>query len=112
LIQPYLPKLIDQLTRNDVHEAVKRNVVRLLQYVEIPKKFAGKVFSICIDLLDDPREAVAIRVFAMSVAAKIANGQPDLMNEIRIISEKNLPQSTAAFQARARAVFKNHKSSK
>ncbi len=112
LIQPYLPKLIDQLEREDAHDAAKRNIVRLLQFVVIPKKFAGRIFSICIELLDDPRRAVAIRVFSMSVAAKIADGQPDLMNEIRIITEKHLPHSTAAFRARARKVFKKYKNSK
>src|SRR5262245_66208392 len=37
LIRPYLPKLLDCLERDDVHDAVKRNIVRLLQYVEIPR---------------------------------------------------------------------------
>lgn len=110
LIKPYLPKLIDQLGHQDAHDAAKRNIVRLLQFVDIPKKLAGKIFSICIDLLDDPHEAIAIRVFSMSVAAKIADGQPDLLKEIRLIVEKHLEHSTAAFRARARMIFKKHKS--
>ncbi len=112
LIKPYLAKLIDQLTDREGHSAVRRNIVRLLQNVEIPAKFAGKLFSICIDLLDDPNEPVAVRVFAMSVAAKIANGQKDLLNEIRLITEKHIPHSTAAFRARARSVFKSGKKRK
>ena len=101
--------MIDQLQRADVHDAAKRNVVRLLQFVEIPEKLAGKIFSICIDLIDEACEAVAIRVFAMSVAAKIADGERDLMNEIQIITEKHVPRSTAAFRALARQVFKKTK---
>jgi hypothetical protein len=31
LIRPYLPKLLDCLERDDMHDAVKRNILRLLQ---------------------------------------------------------------------------------
>jgi hypothetical protein len=100
LIQPYLPKLLNCLNRDDVHDAVKRNIVRLLQFIEIPEKSHAKVYSLCIDLLDNPNEAVAVRVFAMTVAARIAKSEPVLMNELRLIVRQHLPHSTAAFQKR------------
>lgn len=105
LVEPHLSKLIDQLMRDDVHDAVKRSVVRLFESVEIPKKLAGKLFSICIDLLDDPKQSIAIRVFAMSAAFKAASGQPDLLNELRLITQTHLPHSTAGFRARAKNLF-------
>jgi hypothetical protein len=101
LIRPYLPKLLDCLERDDVHDAVKRNVVRLLQYVEIPRGLAGKVYAHCVDLIDDASEPVAVRAFAVTVAARIAKLEPDLMNELRLIVRKHLPHTTAAFQNRA-----------
>ncbi len=101
LIQPYLPKLLNCLSRDDVHDAVKRNIVRMLQFVEIPKKFHAKAYSLCVELVDDPNEAIAIRVFAMTVAARIAKPKPELMNELQLIVRQHLPHSTAAFQKRA-----------
>src|SRR3954452_12268504 len=62
LITPYFVQLLKQLERDDVHIAVKRNVVRLLQFVEVPKRFQGCVFDACYRLLDDPHEPVAVRV--------------------------------------------------
>ena len=100
LIQPYLPKLLNCLNRDDVHDAVKRNIVRLLQFIEIPKKSHAKVYSQCIDLVDNPNEPIAVRVFAMTVAARIAKFEPALMNELRLIIRQHLPHSTAAFQKR------------
>ncbi len=100
LIQPYLPKLLNCLNRDDVHDAVKRNIVRLLQFIEIPKKFHAKTYSLCLDLVDDPNEAVAVRVFAMTVAARIAKSESVLMNELRLIVHRHLPHCTAAFQKR------------
>jgi len=105
LIKPYLPKLLDCLKRDDMHDAVKRNVVRLLQYVEIPRRLMGKVYAHCVDLVDDACEPVAVRAFALTVAARIAKSEPDLMNELRLVVRKHLSHTTAAFHKRAREVL-------
>ena len=105
LIQPYLPKLLDCLEREDMHDAIRRNVLRLLQYVDIPKRLAGRIYDHSLGFLDDPDQPIAVRVFAMSVAARIANSEPGLMNELRLIIRKHLPHSTAAFRARAKQVL-------
>jgi len=110
LILPYLPKLLDCLERDDMHTAVKRNVVRLLQYIEIPKRLTGRVYSHCVDLIDDAYQPAAVRAFALTVAARIAKREPDLMNELRLIVSKHLPQATAAFQVRAREILAQPKS--
>jgi len=105
LITSYLNKLVDQLTRNDVHDAVKRNVVRLLQYIEIPKRLSGKIYSICVDLIDDISEPVAVRAFALTVAIKIAGNEPSLLDELRLIAKAHLSLTSAAFHKRARVLF-------
>lgn len=105
LILPYLPKLLDCLEREDMHDAVRRNVVRLLQYIKIPKRLMGRTYAHCVDLLDDADQPVAVRVFAMTVAARIAKAEPDLMNELKLIVRKHLPHSTAAFRVRARDIL-------
>src|SRR5262245_63428700 len=51
LIKPYLPKLLDCLKRDDMHDAVKRNVVRLLQYVELPRRLMGIVYAHCVAMV-------------------------------------------------------------
>lgn len=104
LVYPYLERLVDMLARKDVHNAVRRNVARLLQYVEISDDLQGKVYAICVDLVDDADEPVAVRVFALTVAARIAESEPDLLNELKLIVKKHLPHTTAAFHARARRI--------
>src|ERR1043166_7738609 len=105
LVYPYLDKLVDLLDRKDVHNAVKRNVARLLQYVEIPQGLQGKAYALCVDLVDDTDEPVAVRVFALTVAARIAESEPDLMGELKLIVKKHLPHTTAAFHSRARRIL-------
>jgi hypothetical protein len=93
------------LARKDVHNAVRRNIARLLQYVEIPEDLQGKVYSMCVDRVDDTEEPVAVRVFALAVAARIAESEPDLLAELKLIVKKHLSHTTAAFHARARRIL-------
>jgi len=105
LIRPYLGKLIDLLKEKDVHDAVKRNIVRLLQYVEIPRKMQGKVYSNCVDLIDDINEPIAVRAFALTVTSKIAKSEPDLIKELKLIVKEHLPHTSSAFHKRAREIL-------
>jgi hypothetical protein len=105
LIQPYLPKLLHLLQRDDAHDAVKRNIARLLQYVSIPKKLHARVYSLCVELVDNPQEPAATRVFAMTAAARIAKTEPALLNELQLIVEQHLPHATAAFRSRAKTIL-------
>lgn len=101
LIEPYLNKCINELPRKDAHSAIKRNVVRLLQYVEIPRRQAGKIYSHCLDLIDDIKEPIAVRVFAITVATKIAKTEPALTRELQLVIKKHLPHTTVAFHKRS-----------
>src|SRR5215510_365939 len=65
LVKPYLTRLIGLLEKDGGHDAIRRNVARLLQFVEIPERLRGRAYAACYNLVDDPRQPVAVRVFAM-----------------------------------------------
>jgi len=105
LAKPYFKDFIRALEGPESHVAVRRNVARLLQFVEIPKRYQGRVFDACYNLLADPNETVAVRVFSMTVAANIAKDEPELLDELRMIATKYPQASTAGFRSRARRVL-------
>lgn len=105
LIKPYLNKMLDYL-HMPVHDAVKRNTVRIFQFVDIPTKLIGKTASICFELLQSKDESVAVKVFSMTVLGRIVQHEPELKNELRLIIEDQFPYSTAGFSARAKKVLK------
>ena len=105
LAELYLSKLVDLLWRNDVHDAVKRSVLRSLQFVELPTRLKGKVFSHCIDLIADPREPIAVRCFAVTAASRIASGRKELMRELKLVSEMQLEHSSAGLKVRIRRLL-------
>ena len=105
LVAPYLDKMLDRMLAPDVHVAVKRNAVGILQGIDIPKRLRGKVATICFDFLES-NEPIAVRVLSMSVLANIAKCEPDLNKELRLIIEQRMPWEGPAFHARAKRILK------
>jgi hypothetical protein len=107
------PSLIDQhygtvlkiLAKPGIHDAVKRNIMRLLQFVEVPKRYQGQVIEQGFRLMD-PKEPVAVRVFAMTVLANLTRQHPDLKNELKLTIEDQLPFGTAAYLSRSKKILR------
>src|SRR5579872_6825293 len=64
LIEPHLKVILNCSAKPNVPDAVKRNVLRLLQFIEIPKKLQGLTATICFDFLNNKKESIAVRVFS------------------------------------------------
>lgn len=111
LIKPYIKKMIAYLQK-PVHDAVRRNTVRIFQFIDIPKNLAGQVATVCFDLLQSKTEPVAVKVFSMTVLAKICKTEPEMKNELKLLIEQQLPYSTTGFLARAKKVLKQLDSGK
>ncbi|XZF12726.1 hypothetical protein ACTHGU_13140 [Chitinophagaceae bacterium MMS25-I14] len=106
LIQPHLAELVARMQEEGVPVAVKRNVVRILQHQQIPEALHGPVMNTCFDLLADPKETVAVRVFSMTVLGNLAHTYPEIKQELRTIIEDQLEQgATAGFIARAKKLL-------
>jgi hypothetical protein len=105
LIAPYLGQLLSFAERDDVHDAVRRNVMRLLQYVDLPERLKGRVYSMCLDLIGDISQPVAVKAFAITTARRIAESEPALMKELALIVREQLPHNSIAFAKRAREVL-------
>ena len=99
IIKPYLKKMVLNL-KKPVHDAVKRNTVRILGFIETPKAIEGETVDICFNLMADPKEAIAVRAFAMTVVFNLLPKYPELKNEFKVIVEDQLPFATAAFKSR------------
>lgn len=106
MIRPYLKRILDHLKKPGIHDSVKRNTMRLLQFIVVPTRYHGKVAEVCFQYLLNKKEPVAIRAFALTVLGDIAKVNPDLRNELKIIIEDNLPMAKPAFLSRARKVLK------
>ena len=106
MMQPWLKPLLKKMQRPGEHCAVKRNGVRILQFVEIPRSLQGTVANLCFAYLTSPDEPVAVRTFSITVLANIAEHAPELRKELELTVRQQLPYSAPAFRARARKIIK------
>lgn len=107
LIAPYYKRLLDNLVRKDIHVAVKRNTVRLLQDVSIPKRFQGRVMSTCFDFIQAPETPIAVKAFSLTILANLSADYPEIRGELKLIIEEQWEQATPAFRSRAKRILKS-----
>jgi hypothetical protein len=106
-VSPWLTTMMKILHKQRVDDAVKRNVIRILQFVDIPHKFRGKVVNLCFEFISSITEPIAVRTFSMSVLAKNACEEPMLWKEFEIVVRQMLPYAAPAFRARAKKYLRD-----
>ncbi len=106
LIKKHLKSLLENLRKPEIHDAIKRNTVRLFdKHFDLPEELMGMAAEICFNYLDDPQEAVAIRAFSMGVLYKICQLEPELGNELIMVLEDHLPHGSAGFKSRGKKIL-------
>ena len=104
LIAPHVKKLLAALDRSEISTTLKRNIIRLFQFIDVPPALAGKLYSRCLELIDDPSEPIAVRSFAMLAAARVAASNDSLLRELRLTVKRHLPSASCAFGKDARKI--------
>lgn len=105
-MQNNFDQLIKNLQKQNVHDSIKRNTVRLLHSIEIPEEKEGAVMEICFNYVESATEAVAIKAFALTVLGKLAKKYPEIIPEIKLLIAEQSPHQTAAFKGRAKKLSK------
>ncbi|MDX2172826.1 MAG: hypothetical protein SFY56_06885 [Bacteroidota bacterium] len=85
LIKPYFGKFVKILNKEGNHAAVNRNLLKIMEEVEIPQKYQSQLFDTCIKIITNPANAIACIAFAITVATKICKPYKELSNEFIIV---------------------------
>lgn len=104
-ITPYMQQMLDNLDRPN-HDAVIRNTLRSWGHMQIPEEMEGPIYDRCFEYFADPSQAIAIRVFSMTVCANIAMRHPSLSAEIIPIIEDYWDHATPAWRSRGKKELK------
>jgi hypothetical protein len=107
LAKPYFKKFIDQLGNSQCHPAARRNIVRLLQFVETPKRFQGKLMDLCFQFITNPEEAIAVKAFSLTILSCLSEIYPEILPELKTVIEARWEYETPAFHSRARKILKS-----
>ena len=106
-ITKHFGDLITNLHKPGLHAAVKRNTIRLLQFVEIPEEFHGEIMNICFNYIALPAETPAVKAFSLSILQNFTKLYPDIREEVRIIIEDRWETESPAFKSRAKRFLAN-----
>ena len=106
LISPYIKRLLNNLSRKGVHNAVIRNTMRLLQYVAVQPKYHGQLMNICFELIQSNEMPVAPKAFSLSILHNMSVQYPEIIPELKLIIEDRWEHETVAFRTRAKKILK------
>ncbi|MEP6728496.1 MAG: hypothetical protein ABJC98_21910 [Bacteroidota bacterium] len=106
LIKKHFNKLITNLDKPGIHNAVKRNTMRFLQDIDIPGKYHGRLMDTCFRYISVPGEAIAVKAFSLSVLEKLSRVYQEIIPEIKLLIEENYDRETPAFRSRAKKFLK------
>jgi hypothetical protein len=106
LVTPYFRQLLNMLEKPGTHNAVQRNITRLLQDVSIPKRYQGKVMDSCFRFIESHDTPVAIKAFSLTILEQLSKDYPEILPEIKLLIEERWEHETAAFRSRARKILK------
>ncbi len=109
LIQKKLDRIVPILKEKNILDTVCRNVLRLLQFIEIPEEFEGDILEPCMRFIESPTAAIAIKAFAINIVSKLAIKYPDLIPEINLLLTSQIQGAKPGFISsakRAQRLFK------
>jgi hypothetical protein len=106
LLVNYYDLMIDLLNQQGKHDAINRNIVRALQYANIPEKFQGQILDACFKLLNSSKEPIAVKAFCMTVIYNLSKIYPDIIPELRASIENLLPTASAGLKNRGNKILK------
>lgn len=98
LINKHWKALISNLKKPNLHNAVKRNSLKFMEAIKIPVKHHGVVMDLCFKFLESPTEALAVKVYAMSVLGNLTKKYPEINSELIFMIEDQLPHQSVGFK--------------
>ncbi len=105
LIAPHVKRLLLSLKDPSLPIAVIRNTLRLLQYAQIPKQQHNYTINSCFAFLNSSKTPIAIKAFAMTVAANICLNYPDLREELKLMVEDLMPCGSPGIVSRGKKIL-------
>lgn len=111
LLDSYHQKLVKLLEDKSNPDGVRRNIARFYQTCIIPNSIEGKLYDICIALIINPTEPIAIKAYSMAVCERIGNRYPELFPELESAIQIILPHASAGVKNRGQKILSRIKKS-
>lgn len=105
MIKPFIKDLVACLQKKDIHPALIRNAVRVLETITIPEPFHGEVMNACFGFIETPATPAAIKAFSLTTLYNLSKTYPEIKAELKLIIEDRWETETPAFRSRGRKIL-------
>lgn len=104
LFYTHIQTFLDAWIQPGRHPAIRRNITRILEHINIPPDVAGTVMHHSFTMLEDPQEAIAVKAGCITLLQKFSITYPDIIPEFREILQAL--HNTPAIRARQKRALK------
>jgi len=102
----YQPALVELLSVKNPHDALLRNVLRVLRDCRLQEAVLDKLAYYCFEFVQDPKQAIAIRAFALHILGQIGCSVPEIRPEVKAIIAYYFEQGAPGLVSAGKAVLK------
>ena len=101
--------IMEYIQNNQLHGAVRRCFLYVLENTPIPVKWHGQVIDFCFNFINKPTEKVAVKAYALTIIEKLTVLYPELIPELIGSIEMNMEHAQPAFLSRAKKILKKYR---
>ena len=106
MIERYIGVLVAALPKTNVHPAVIRNAVGVLEIVDIPEMYHADVMNACFGFIEKIQTPAGIKAYSLTILFNLSKTYPDIRQELKLIIEEKWDDETPAFRARGKKILK------
>jgi hypothetical protein len=85
LVKKQLSYILKLLQQKGLHTGTIRSSIRVFQELNMPDKYCGQMFDICIGYAKNGTMPHGVRAFAINVLGLICKKYPDLRHEVMLV---------------------------
>ena len=85
LVQKHIPSFIKFLKKEKQHTGAIRNVIRLFHEIEIPEKYCGELYDLCLNITKNATLPHGVRAFSITTLGIICQKYPELKPEVDLV---------------------------
>jgi len=107
LLMPFISDIVRNISEYKTI-GLKRGIARIFseQNYNYDEDTAGRLVHTCFEWLNDPAEAIALKIYSMTILYKISNTYPDIKPELISSIENEIPKNSPAIRGRGRRILK------
>lgn len=103
--EDYFSEFTEILKDETYSDSVKRNIVRIFQFIEIPEEFHATIIDSCFQMVIKKDTAIALKAFSLGVLDKMTKRYPELQNELKSCLEDIIPNASSGLKNRAQKIL-------